>query len=221
MKRKRAATSRRDAARCFAVCAAADKTTTACRYKRKNGDSWVAVGQDAYAAATCAGAIALDKSIRIEVWQTGAFTPSTPIEDVVNVPLLPTQILVYPLILRAQGDGSAVPTVGKLRRLLSEHMKTQTQLHHQVDDEDDTIDSINDTATIGSVSTEEAVNSDSNASDTELESDSENELDACHGADDTDDSATDEEELDVDLDDDEVVSAAYGRESKRRHVLEE
>ena len=219
MRRKPSGKRRQEAVRCFAVCAAADKATTACRYKRKAGDSFVAVGQGPYAPATCAGVLTVDKTIKVEVWQTNTFSPATPLDDVVNVPLLPTQLLVFPLILRAQCDSGAAPTVGRLRRLLSEHMKTQTEVYSHAEDEDDAIDSINDTTTIGSVSTEEANNSDSNASDTELESESEDELEhACHGDDDTEDSATDTDEMDEEIEDDEVIAAPFGTVPKRRRV---
>ena len=94
MKRKAGANRRKDAGRCFAVCAAADKSTVACRYKRKNGESWVAIGQQDYQPATCAGTLTVERGIRVEVWQTKSYTLESPIEEVVNVPLLPTHTCV-------------------------------------------------------------------------------------------------------------------------------
>jgi hypothetical protein len=221
MKRKAAATKRRDAARCFAVCAASDKSTTACRYKRKNGDSWVAVGQTDYVRASCVGTLAVDKGLRVEVWQTGAFGPTTPVEKVVNVPLLPTQLLVYPLVLRAQCDADAtVPTVGRLRRMLCEYMKTQAQLASQVEEEDEALDSINDTTTIGSIGTEEDdedAPSDSEQSGNETPTDSEDDMDVCENDETDAESGTEDEDIEDDAIDEEEL-AFRAAESKRRRV---
>ena len=175
----------------------------------------MAIGQQDYQPATCAGTLTVERGIRVEVWQTKSYTLESPIEEVVNVPLLPTHILVYPLVLRAQCDSGAAPTVGKLRRLLSEHMKTRTQNHGGADEEDEVAE--NDTTTIGSVSTEEDDRTQSEGSETEMDSDTDDEMDGHYGSATSSESGEDSEDDDV-LDEEDVAAASFGGDGKRRRV---
>lgn len=209
---------RRDASRCFSINAADDKNTTTCRFKRKNGESKIAVGQADFNSAVCAGCITSDSNVKIEVWQTTAYDHATPLERVVNIPLLGSQILVYPLIFRAFVDdgADAVPTIGRIRKILCEQMKMQAQLQNDEEDEDMLAEILNDTTTIGSTETELDVPENSDSEPEEPE-DSEEEMEDVEEASDSDlDEGEGEEEIEHELlDDDDDFEIAPKRKRRR------
>ena len=164
------------------------------------------------------GCITSDNNVKIEVWQTAAYNHTMPLEQVVNIPLLGTQLLVYPLIFRAFVDEGtdAVPTIGRIRKILCEQMKMQAQLQNDEEDEEMLAETLNDTTTIGSTETEIDGHENSDSEPDEPE-DSEEEMEDVEEASESDlDEAEGEEEIEDELmDDDDDFEMAPNKKRRR------
>jgi len=129
----------RESTKCFAVCAVDDRTVTSCRFRPKTRKMppMVAVGKGDYLHAMLAGTMHLP-DVTMEIWQTETFTHCTPIEKVFDVPLLPA-FLVYPVIFRAITTTKldSLPTVGRLRRAMCDHLVQHAGCQPSDDDDED------------------------------------------------------------------------------------
>lgn len=129
----------REITKCFAVCTVEDRAVTSCRFRPKTRKMppMVAVGKGVYMHAVLAGTMHLP-DVTMEIWQTETFTHCTPIESVFDVPLLPV-FLVYPVIFRAITTSQLdnLPTVGRLRRAMCDHLIQHAGFQPGDDDDED------------------------------------------------------------------------------------
>ena len=131
--------------RSYALLSADDAGVVTCRFKAssKKGQYLVSLGKEKTPCkAFCAGSIPLAApGVTLEIWQTKEFTHHSTVKDTFNVPLL-GKFIVFPVIFRVLAQSQdTLPTVGKSKRLLCEHLAQtlQEQLSNFEDEEEEEV----------------------------------------------------------------------------------